>query len=234
MACLLYRKGDEHTVRGVKCLRQKFEAHEIATQLKNGWFTTPGGAYEKKNTEGAGPTKVLIVDDVKDSAASMGKFMTTIGEIMSIAGNNPTIDELKKSLVALNGLTVDPDVFLKDTEETRNDLKGMIESLTDAITEMEKEEADALLEKEKETVEETPGSEEKASETEDAKVLTETVTDEPCEDCEDDAGRIAELKKKGVKKLTNPEVRELASLLDIPKSQTARISTLEEDILKKG
>jgi hypothetical protein len=41
MACLLYKKGDTHTVRGVKCIRQKFEAHEIPAQLQNGWVTTP-------------------------------------------------------------------------------------------------------------------------------------------------------------------------------------------------
>lgn len=47
MACRLYRKGDTHEVRGIKCEAQKFEAHEVPVQLKNGWFTTPQAAYKK-------------------------------------------------------------------------------------------------------------------------------------------------------------------------------------------
>lgn len=49
MACLLYRKGDAHEVRGVKCIRQKFEADEIAAQLQNGWVTTPQQTLETKD-----------------------------------------------------------------------------------------------------------------------------------------------------------------------------------------
>lgn len=45
MSVSLYRKGTTHTIRGTLCEMGKFSPGEVHTQLKNGWFKSPGEAY---------------------------------------------------------------------------------------------------------------------------------------------------------------------------------------------
>lgn len=90
-----------------------------------------------------------------------------------------------------------------------------------------KETEDAL--QEEEVTEEKPETEKETVETEDVKILTET-TDETGSNNEECPNREDELKAKGVNKLTNKEVRELARLLKINGHASARIDTLKKVI----
>lgn len=56
MSVVLYRKGNTHTIRGIKCEVGLFNHYEIEVQLKNGWYKSPKEAYgllkdEKSNEE---------------------------------------------------------------------------------------------------------------------------------------------------------------------------------------
>ena len=41
MALILYKKGNTHTVNGVKCEVGKFEYEELHAMLKEGWVNDP-------------------------------------------------------------------------------------------------------------------------------------------------------------------------------------------------
>lgn len=41
MAVMLYKKGDSHEIRGVKCEMQKFSVSSLESALASGWVTDP-------------------------------------------------------------------------------------------------------------------------------------------------------------------------------------------------
>jgi len=51
MAVQLFKKGNSHTVNGVKCDTQIFDEFSFKHMLKEGWCLTPEECYSKKAPE---------------------------------------------------------------------------------------------------------------------------------------------------------------------------------------
>ena len=48
MAVMLYKKGDKHEIRGVKCEMKRFPIAHMQTALKAGFVTDPKELIQKK------------------------------------------------------------------------------------------------------------------------------------------------------------------------------------------
>jgi hypothetical protein len=46
MACILYKEGNSHTNRGVKCEAGRFPVNRVKALLEAGWVTDPRQLYE--------------------------------------------------------------------------------------------------------------------------------------------------------------------------------------------
>ena len=57
MAIQLYKAGDTHEVRGVKCEVGNFDIGELDTQLKNGWVANEQDLIEESTAEEVNPVR---------------------------------------------------------------------------------------------------------------------------------------------------------------------------------
>lgn len=208
MSVVLYKDGKSKV----------FNHNDFRRFLSAGWsLESPERKQEKLEAEEAKESKRL---------ESVELFMLVISSSMAfVADNLTTTDELKEALESLKELSVDPDVFLNETEDTEKTLTEMIDNLGLAITEIEKEEADALLEKEKNSTpeEETTEAETGGEENPEKDVLKISV--------DEDLSGLGDIKVTAainLDNLSNKEVRDLAKSNSIDGHDTARIDTLKE------
>lgn len=52
MGCVVYKQGDTHNVKGVKCELKVVTIGQFKEYLSDGWFASPEEAYADKNDSG--------------------------------------------------------------------------------------------------------------------------------------------------------------------------------------
>ena len=70
MAIVLYKPGNAHTIRGVRCEYKIFEGHLLQQLLEEGWFKSPKECYPKEEPKPE-PKKI----DVEAEEAKFDKLM---------------------------------------------------------------------------------------------------------------------------------------------------------------
>ncbi len=66
MAVILYKRGDTHEVRGIKCEAKRFSVNSLKSALSQGWVTRPEDTVATFAPKPVKPVKIPFLEKVRN------------------------------------------------------------------------------------------------------------------------------------------------------------------------